>query len=66
MNIFPFNSDTKRMGIVVRHVESGKLIFYLKGADVVMKQFLPEVQRGFVDEECDELAREGLRTLVIT
>jgi len=54
------------MGIVVRHVESGKLIFYLKGADVVMKQFLPEVQRGFVDEECDELAREGLRTLVIT
>jgi phospholipid-translocating ATPase len=27
---------------------------------------LPEVQRGFVDEECDDLAREGLRTLVIT
>ena len=31
-----------------------------------MKQFIPEVQRGFIDEECENLAREGLRTLVIT
>ena len=28
---FPFSSETKRMGILVRHVESGRLIFYLKG-----------------------------------
>ena len=54
------------MGIVVRHLETNKLLFYLKGADVIMKQYLPELQRGFVDEECDSLAREGLRTLVIT
>jgi phospholipid-translocating ATPase len=66
LHIFPFSSETKRMGIVVRHTESKRLVFYLKGADVIMKQFLPEVQRGFVDEECDDLAREGLRTLVIT
>lgn len=66
LNMFPFSSETKRMGIVVRHLESGRLIFYLKGADTIIKQFLPEHQRGFVDEECDNLARQGLRTLVIT
>lgn len=42
LKIFPFSSDTKRMGIIVRHCASDKLIFYLKGADVIMKQFLPE------------------------
>ena len=33
---FPFSSDTKRMGIVLRHQETGRIIFYLKGADVIM------------------------------
>lgn len=31
-----------------------------------MKKFVHETQRGFIDEECENLAREGLRTLVIT
>lgn len=34
---FPFSSDTKRMGIVMRHNNSGRIIFYLKGAETVMK-----------------------------
>lgn len=34
---FPFSSDTKRMGIVLKNEENGKIIFYLKGAEVVMK-----------------------------
>ena len=34
---FPFSSDTKRMGILVKHVQSGRIIFYLKGAEVVME-----------------------------
>lgn len=34
---FPFSSDTKRMGIILRHVSTNRLIFYLKGADTVMK-----------------------------
>ena len=42
INIFPFSSDTKRMGIIVYHRESDKHIFYLKGADIIMKQFLPQ------------------------
>jgi phospholipid-translocating ATPase len=34
---FPFSSETKRMGIILRHNETGKLMFYVKGADTVMK-----------------------------
>jgi phospholipid-translocating ATPase len=54
------------MGIIVYNVEGDRYIFYLKGADTIMKQFINEIQRGFIDEECENLAREGLRTLVIT
>jgi phospholipid-translocating ATPase len=54
------------MGIIVKHVESDKIIFYLKGADVVIKSLVVESKRGYIDEECDNLSREGLRTLVIT
>lgn len=35
---FPFSSDTKWMGIIVKHVSSGLLIFYLKGAEVVIEE----------------------------
>lgn len=35
---FPFSSETKRMGIILRHVVTGRLIFYLKGAETVLKQ----------------------------
>lgn len=31
-----------------------------------MKNKVPEVQRGFLMDECEMLSREGLRTLVIT
>ncbi|KAM3127182.1 hypothetical protein pb186bvf_020701 [Paramecium bursaria] len=64
LNNFPFSSESKRMGILLEN--NGQYIFYLKGADTVMKQFVHETQRGFIDEECENLAREGLRTLVIT
>ena len=62
---FPFSSDTKRMGILLRHKETNRLLFYLKGADVALIQKVPEVQKGFLGDECENLAREGLRTLVI-
>jgi phospholipid-translocating ATPase len=35
---FPFSSETKRMGIIVRHRKSKKLMFYLKGAETVMER----------------------------
>lgn len=63
---FPFSSETKRMGILVKHLESGRLIFYLKGAEVVMAQKVQENSRAFLLETCENLASTGLRTLVIS
>ncbi|KAI5121482.1 hypothetical protein M0805_003937 [Coniferiporia weirii] len=63
LDIFPFTSESKRMGIVVRDVASGEIAFFQKGADVVMARI---VQRNdWLEEECANMAREGLRTLVI-
>lgn len=41
-------------------------MFYLKGAEVVMLNKVRPNQRATVDEACENLAIEGLRTLVIT
>lgn len=54
------------MGIIVESVESGKLIFYLKGAETVIIPKLKPYFRTSVDEKCENLAIEGLRTLVVT
>jgi len=60
--IFPFTSETKRMGIVVREKRTNQITFYMKGADSVMA---PIVQyNDWLEEECGNMAREGLRTLV--
>ena len=34
---FPFSSETKRMGIIVRNRLTNEITFYLKGADSIMK-----------------------------
>lgn len=61
--VFPFNSDNKRMGIIVRDRIKGEVWFLQKGADVVMA---PIVQSSdWLEEETGNMAREGLRTLVI-
>jgi phospholipid-translocating ATPase len=64
--IFPFTSESKRMGIIVRNQSSGKLIFYLKGAENILIPKLKPFYRSTVDERSESLAMEGLRTLVIT
>ncbi len=48
LQIFPFTSASKRMGIIVCHVATNRIIFYLKGADSVMKDKVSETLRGFV------------------
>ncbi|KAF9073426.1 hypothetical protein BDP27DRAFT_1318887 [Rhodocollybia butyracea] len=63
LSLFPFTSESKRMGIIVRDVGTGEITFLLKGADVVMSKI---VQRNdWLDEETGNMAREGLRTLVV-
>jgi len=63
LDVFPFSSDTKRMGIILRDEETGRVLFFMKGADVAM---MPIVEfSDWLDEECGNLARKGLRTLVV-
>jgi phospholipid-translocating ATPase len=59
---FPFTSDAKRMGIIVQDVSTGGITLYVKGADSVMSKRVN--YNDWLDEECGNLAREGLRTLV--
>lgn len=63
LEIFPFTSESKRMGIIVKDTRTSELMFLEKGADSVMA---PIVQRNdWLEEECANMAREGLRTLVM-
>ena len=74
LEVFPFTSDSKRMGIVLqylqgvengvsRNLEPGEIWFYQKGADTVMTNIV--AANDWLDEETANMAREGLRTLVI-
>ncbi|KAK4152949.1 hypothetical protein C8A00DRAFT_15808 [Chaetomidium leptoderma] len=73
LDIFPFTSEGKRMGIVVQFYEqlqpgvpslgSGEIWFYQKGADTVMGSIV--AANDWLDEETANMAREGLRTLVV-
>lgn len=37
---FPFSSQSKKMSVLVRHRETGKIIYYVKGAEVVMERMM--------------------------
>jgi phospholipid-translocating ATPase len=62
LHLFPFNSERKRMGIIVKNRSTNLISFYMKGADVVMKHIVQ--YSDWLDDECGNLSREGLRTLV--
>lgn len=74
LDVFPFTSETKRMGIIVQFLqgtestsssttEAGDIWFYQKGADTVMTTIV--AANDWLDEETANMAREGLRTLVV-
>jgi phospholipid-translocating ATPase len=63
LDVFPFSSETKRMGIVVQETETGNITFYQKGADSIMSKIV--MKSDWLEEECSNMAREGYRTLVI-
>ncbi|KAJ9647482.1 putative aminophospholipid-translocase [Knufia peltigerae] len=70
-DIFPFTSDSKRMGIIVQLSSDvlgltpadNELWFFQKGADTVMTSIV--AANDWLDEETANMAREGLRTLVV-
>ncbi len=46
---FPFKSETKRMGILLKDTAKDEYIFYLKGADIVMKDLVVgNHNKGFI------------------
>lgn len=73
LEIFPFTSDSKRMGIIVQFKHDSQILdspkddseiwFYQKGADTVMSAIV--AANDWLDEETANMAREGLRTLVV-
>lgn len=63
LQVFPFTSESKRMGIIIKDTKTGEITFYLKGADVVMAGIVQ--YNDWLNEESGNMAREGLRTLVV-
>lgn len=63
LQVFPFTSESKRMGIIVKDTTNGEITFYLKGADMVMTTIVQ--YNDWLSEESGNMAREGLRTLVV-
>ena len=63
---FPFSSDTKRMGIILKNKKYGHIIYYLKGAENVMMKFVKKDYIGYIKENAENLAVKGLRTLVLS
>lgn len=71
LDVFPFTSEGKRMGIILQFSQgtestaedAGEIWFYQKGADTVMTSIV--VANDWLDEETANMAREGLRTLVV-
>uniref|UniRef100_A0A4W5QR39 Phospholipid-transporting ATPase n=1 Tax=Hucho hucho TaxID=62062 RepID=A0A4W5QR39_9TELE len=64
LQIFPFTYESKRMGIIVRDESTGEMTFYMKGADVMMAGIVQ--YNDWLEEECGNMAREGLRVLVVS
>ena len=65
---FPFDSDRKRMTLIVKH--EGRYLLMCKGADSIMYPRIskdPQVQQKIVkvQRELLNFAKEGLRTLVV-
>lgn len=61
---FPFCSSSKRMGILLEY--RGRYVYFCKGAESVMIELLRQKGSGWLMEECTNLARLGLRTLVFS
>ncbi|KAF2097050.1 phospholipid-translocating P-type ATPase-like protein [Rhizodiscina lignyota] len=69
LTVFPFTSEGKRMGIIVQFESSNgsdddrEIWFFQKGADTVMSSIV--AANDWLEEETANMAREGLRTLVV-
>ncbi|XP_068451591.1 phospholipid-transporting ATPase VD [Clinocottus analis] len=77
LHILPFDSNRKKMSVVVRHPLTGQVVVYTKGADSVIMDLTETTKdseqaqeiysqiREKTQNHLDSYAREGLRTLCI-
>ncbi|KAL8710510.1 MAG: hypothetical protein Q9220_004943 [cf. Caloplaca sp. 1 TL-2023] len=74
LDVFPFTSEGKRMGIILQFAQedeptesvmqsTDEIWFFQKGADTVMTSIV--AANDWLDEETANMAREGFRTLVV-
>ena len=61
---FPFTSESKKMGILIKSRKTKKILYYVKGAEVVIEPKIKAQARPALQESCENLALDGLRTLV--
>jgi len=66
---FEFTSKRKRMSVVLRNLETGKIHFTMKGADSEMIRLVDGWKKNkyssYVEKYLEEYSEQGLRTLVI-
>lgn len=66
LGINGFNSDRKRMSIVVRDLSSGETVLMLKGADSIVAERTPTGSAPpKLQSDLDAFAQAGLRTLLV-
>ena len=69
--ILEFNSDRKRMSVILQDLNTGRYLIYTKGADLIMfrdvlsKDLNNENYVEFVKKHVDVFSTRGLRTLVL-
>uniref|UniRef100_A0A7S1TCF0 Phospholipid-transporting ATPase n=1 Tax=Compsopogon caeruleus TaxID=31354 RepID=A0A7S1TCF0_9RHOD len=68
LGVLEFSSTRKRMSVIVRSPEEGRIFLYCKGADSVMFDLCADGQEQLIEEvrtTLDNFAAMGLRTLCI-
>lgn len=69
LNELEFNSARKRMSVIIRMKDTGRIFLFCKGADnIIFSRLTPNSQqelRQTTSDQLSEFANEGLRTLCI-
>lgn len=63
---FPFSSENRRMGIILRHTDTDRIFFLMKGAESTICQKVSEEDSFKIKEAAENLSLEGLRVLAFS
>jgi magnesium-transporting ATPase (P-type) len=67
LQILDFDSDRKRMSVIVRDVETNEYLVYCKGAEnAILEMASLKGNAQLANKNVDEFAEQGLRTLVFS